>query len=85
MASVASRRPRGLPRIQASLPKGNWWVWVLVLGLLVVSLFLRTFSLGESLWMDEGLSIGISAGFAPRRILPVISPAWRYMLGKSGP
>jgi hypothetical protein len=29
--------------------------------LLVVSLVLRTLSLGESLWMDEGLSIGISS------------------------
>ncbi len=61
MASVASRRPRGLPRIQASPPQGNWWVWLLVLGLVAVSLVLRTLSLGESLWMDEGLSIGISS------------------------
>jgi mannosyltransferase len=33
----------------------------IVLGLLAVSLYLRTDSLGESLWMDEGLSIGISS------------------------
>jgi hypothetical protein len=32
-----------------------------LLGLLVVSLYLRTNSLGESLWMDEGLSIGIAS------------------------
>ena len=61
MASVASRRPRGLPRLPASLPAGNWWVALLVLGLLLVSLVLRTLSLGDSLWMDEGLSIGISS------------------------
>lgn len=61
MASVASRRPRGLPRISPSLPDGKWWVALLVLGLVVVSLVLRTLSLGESLWMDEGLSIGISS------------------------
>ena len=36
-------------------------MWVVVLGLLLVSLVLRTLSLGESLWMDEGLSIGISS------------------------
>jgi hypothetical protein len=36
-------------------------VWVLVGGLVLVSLVLRTRSLGESLWMDEGLSIGISS------------------------
>jgi mannosyltransferase len=36
-------------------------VWLLVLGLVAVSIVLRTFSLGESLWMDEGLSIGISS------------------------
>jgi len=32
-----------------------------VLGLVVVSLVLRTRSLGASLWMDEGLSIGIAS------------------------
>ena len=36
-------------------------MWVVVLGLIFVSLVLRTLSLGESLWMDEGLSIGISS------------------------
>ena len=61
MASVASRRPRGLPRISASVPKGNWGVAVLVVGLLLASLVLRTLSLGDSLWMDEGLSIGIAS------------------------
>ena len=43
------------------MPEGNWWVWVVVLGLILVSLVLRTLSLGESLWMDEGLSIGIAS------------------------
>ncbi len=36
-------------------------MWVVVLGLIFVSLVLRTLSLGESLWMDEGLSIGIAS------------------------
>jgi mannosyltransferase len=34
---------------------------VVLLGLLAVSFYLRTDSLGESLWMDEGLSIGIAS------------------------
>src|SRR5690349_9183203 len=33
---------------------------LVLFGLLVVSFYLRTHSLGESLWMDEGLSIGIA-------------------------
>ena len=59
MASVASR-PRALPRLR-SLP--NSWVFpaLVLLGLLAVSLYLRTDSLGASLWMDEGLSIGIAS------------------------
>ena len=58
MASVASTA-RALPRI-GSLPASFVMPTAIVLGLLVVSLYLRTDSLGESLWMDEGLSIGIS-------------------------
>ena len=59
MASVASR-PRALPRL-GSLP--NSWVLpaLVLLGLLLVSAYLRTDSLGASLWMDEGLSIGIAS------------------------
>ncbi|HKP20144.1 MAG TPA: hypothetical protein VJT68_01405, partial [Thermoleophilaceae bacterium] len=59
MASVASR-PRALPRL-GSLP--NSWVFptLVLLGLLAVSAYLRTDSLGASLWMDEGLSIGIAS------------------------
>ena len=34
---------------------------LVLLGLLAVSLVLRTNALGESLWMDEGLSIGIAS------------------------
>jgi hypothetical protein len=59
MASVASR-PRAVPRLD-SLPAGTAGVIALLLGLLVVSLFLRTRALGESLWMDEGLSIGVAS------------------------
>jgi hypothetical protein len=41
---------------------GNFMVPAVVLvGLLALSLVLRTNSLGESLWMDEGLSIGIAS------------------------
>jgi 4-amino-4-deoxy-L-arabinose transferase-like glycosyltransferase len=60
VASVASRRPRALPRL-SSPRAGTAWVAALVLGLLLISLVLRTRSLGASLWMDEGLSIGIAS------------------------
>ncbi|HLM09952.1 MAG TPA: glycosyltransferase family 39 protein [Thermoleophilaceae bacterium] len=60
MASVATPRLRALPR-PGSLPASFVLPGLLLLGLLAVSLFLRTNSLGESLWMDEGLSIGIAS------------------------
>jgi mannosyltransferase len=55
----------------------------IVLGLLAVSLYLRTDSLGESLWMDEGLSIGIAS--QPLFDIPSVlrvdgSPPFYYML-----
>jgi mannosyltransferase len=59
VASVASR-PRALPRLR-SLPTGITVPVLLLLGLLAVSLVLRTRALGASLWMDEGLSIGIAS------------------------
>jgi mannosyltransferase len=62
MASIASR-PSALRRLP-SFPDGRGAVLVpaLILAfLLAVSLFLRTRALGESLWMDEGLSIGIAS------------------------
>ena len=54
-----------------------------LLGLFVVSLYLRTNSLGESLWMDEGLSIGIAS--QPLFDIPGVlrvdgSPPLYYML-----
>ena len=58
MASLATRA-RTLPRLE-SLPAGA--VIALALGgLLLISLYLRTRALGASLWMDEGLSIGIAS------------------------
>jgi len=59
MASVATR-PRAVPRFE-SLRAGLPGVVLLVGGLVLVSLFLRTRALGASLWMDEGLSIGIAS------------------------
>ncbi len=59
MASVAQRLP-SLPRAQ-SLSSGIVLPALALLFLLAVSIFLRTLSLGESLWMDEGLSIGIAS------------------------
>src|ERR671918_3145804 len=81
MASVASR-PRALPRLD-SLSAGMVVPAAVLLGLLVVSLFLRTRALGDSLWMDEGLSIGIAS--QPLFEIPGVlrkdgSPPLYYML-----
>ena len=56
---------------------------LVLLGLFAVSLYLRTNSLGESLWMDEGLSIGIAS--QPLFDIPGVlrvdgSPPLYYML-----
>jgi mannosyltransferase len=59
VASVASR-PRVVPRIR-SFPSGIAVPILVLLGLLAISLYLRTRALGASLWMDEGLSIGIAS------------------------
>jgi hypothetical protein len=83
MASVA--RPRAL----RTLPQPGWLprsalVPALVLaGLLVVSLVLKTRALGAALWMDEGLSIGIASQplFDIPHVLRVDgSPPLYYML-----
>jgi mannosyltransferase len=81
VASVASRA-RALPRL-GSLPNNFVLPGLLLLGLLAVSAYLRTNSLGESLWMDEGLSIGIAS--QPLFDIPGIlrmdgSPPLYYML-----
>jgi mannosyltransferase len=81
LASVASTA-RALPRI-GSFPASFVMPVTIVLGLLAVSLYLRTDSLGESLWMDEGLSIGISS--QPLFDIPGVlrvdgSPPFYYML-----
>ena len=59
MASVAERF-RPLPSVR-SLPSSFVLPAAVLFVLLAVSLYLRTDSLGESLWMDEGLSIGIAS------------------------
>jgi hypothetical protein len=71
-----------MPRL-ASLPNSFVLPVVFLLGLLAVSAYLRTNSLGESLWMDEGLSIGIAS--QPLLDIPSIlrmdgSPPLYYML-----
>src|SRR5919108_4458083 len=59
MASVASR-PRALPRV-GSLPAGVALPAAVLFGLMVFALWHHTRALGEALWMDEGLSIGIAS------------------------
>lgn len=81
MASV-SARIRPLPRVR-SLPSSFVIPVLVLLGLLAVSFYLRTHSLGESLWMDEGLSIGIAS--QPLLDIPHVlrvdgSPPLYYML-----
>src|SRR5215210_4344012 len=75
-------RARGLPRL-GSLPNNFVLPGLVLLGLFLVSAYLRTNSLGESLWMDEGLSIGIAS--QPLLDIPHIlrvdgSPPFYYML-----
>ncbi len=60
MASVASRA-RSLPRPNPSLLTSTPVIVAVVAGLLLISLYMRTRALGASLWMDEGLSIGIAS------------------------
>ena len=81
MASVASRL-RPLPGVR-SLPSSFVLPAAVLVVLLAVSLVLRTDSLGESLWMDEGLSIGIAS--QPLFDIPGVlrvdgSPPLYYML-----
>jgi mannosyltransferase len=59
MASVAER-PRALPRV-GSLPTGVSVPILVVLGLMAFALYHHTRALGQALWMDEGLSIGIAS------------------------
>ena len=59
MASVASR-PRALPRV-GSFPKGAAVPIAVLLALVAFALWHHTRALGEALWMDEGLSIGIAS------------------------
>src|ERR671917_16542 len=71
-----------MPRL-AAMPNSFVLPVVLLLGLLAVSAYLRTNSLGESLWMDEGLSIGIAS--QPLFDIPGVlrmdgSPPLYYML-----
>src|SRR5215211_4780876 len=59
MASVASRA-RALPRV-GPFPTGAVVPVVVLLGLMAFALWLHTRALGQALWMDEGLSIGIAS------------------------
>ena len=59
MASVASTCPRLSEARVAPAQLGARRARAA--GLFAVSVYLRTNSLGESLWMDEGLSIGIAS------------------------
>ena len=60
MATVASARARALPTLKA-WSGSTLAVVAVVLGLTLLSAVLRTLSLGDSLWMDEGLSIGLAS------------------------
>jgi mannosyltransferase len=81
VASVASRI-RPLPSVR-SLPSSFVLPAAALFFLLAVSFYLRTESLGASLWMDEGLSIGIAS--QPLFDIPGVlrvdgSPPFYYML-----
>jgi mannosyltransferase len=84
MASIASRPPvrQRLPFLRGRA--GDVLIPALVVAaLLLVSIVLRTRGLGDSLWMDEGLSIGIAS--QPLLDIPGVlrmdgSPPLYYML-----
>ncbi len=84
MASVATSSTRSRPLTRtSSLPSGTWWIVAALAALTLFSLFLRTRALGASLWMDEGLSIGIAG--QPLFDIPGVlkqdgSPPLYYML-----
>jgi mannosyltransferase len=84
MASIASRPPL-LHRLRSTEGRAGRLILpgLVLLGLLAVSVVLRTRALGESLWMDEGLSIGIAS--QPLLDIPGVlqmdgSPPLYYML-----
>ena len=83
MASVARpRTPRAL-WAPASLRMSVLVPGLILAGLVVASLVLRTRALGAALWMDEGLSIGIAS--QPLLDIPHVlrvdgSPPLYYML-----
>src|SRR3954453_2150104 len=81
MASVASR-PRALPRV-GSFPSRMIVPIMVLLGLTAFALWHHTRALGQALWMDEGLSIGIAS--QPLLDIPHVlrvdgSPPLYYML-----
>src|SRR5919198_1253234 len=81
MASVATR-PRAFARA-GSFPTGLVVPALVLVGLTAFALYHHTRALGESLWMDEGLSIGIAS--QPILDIPHIlrvdgSPPLYYML-----
>jgi 4-amino-4-deoxy-L-arabinose transferase-like glycosyltransferase len=81
MATVAARA-RSLPRFESFLSSTPAIV-LFVVGLTLISLYLRTRALGASLWMDEGLSIGIASqplGDIPGVLRQDGSPPLYYML-----
>src|SRR6476469_7203442 len=86
MSTVAAPRSRTLPRVPPKLEAfatGPAGITLFVGLLLLISLFLRTRALGASLWMDEGLSIGIAG--QPFLDIPDVlrqdgSPPLYYML-----
>jgi mannosyltransferase len=86
MSTVAASRVRELPRVPPrvrSFATGPVGIALAVGLLLAISLFLRTRALGASLWMDEGLSIGIAG--QPFFDIPGVlrqdgSPPFYYML-----
>jgi hypothetical protein len=86
MSTVAAPRSRSLPRVPpklAAFATGPAGITLFVGLLLLVSLYMRTRALGASLWMDEGLSIGIAG--QPFLDIPDVlrqdgSPPLYYML-----
>ncbi len=80
MATVAARRLPAVPRVRI---EGRVPIILLVAGLTLVSLFVRSRVITGSFWMDEGLSVGIAShGFfdIPGVLHQDGSPPLYYML-----
>src|SRR5918998_3677149 len=76
-------RRRALPAVSVALPREGLAAAALLCALVLASLGARVLAIGDALWIDEGLSVGISS--FPLADIPGVlrmdgSPPLYYML-----